>query len=173
MIPVLTNTRPFAIAAAVLLVLALAWGCDAKKGPTVRQGAPLPAATLPSTEGNPVNIPADMKGGLTVLLFWSQGCHYCEKEMPRIEPLYEKYHAGGFNFLAIHMGPGMDASRQMKADMSLTFPMAVDEKSSLGKLYGIVSVPTMFVLDGKGIVREKILGGLGAADLEKLIREGI
>jgi peroxiredoxin len=169
------SRSPALSAAIITLLLAsvLAAGCQVRKGPTVSKVAARPVISLPSTDGKSINIPGDMKGNLTVLLFWSQGCPYCKKEMPLIEPLFKKYRHRGFSFVAVHMGDGMEASRSIKRDMGLTFPIVVDEKSSLRKLYGIVSVPTMFVLDGNGIVREKVLGGLGAGDLEKMIEERI
>jgi thiol-disulfide isomerase/thioredoxin len=157
----------------VLLASALAAGCQNKNGSTVSRGSALPGISLPSTEGRVISIPGATKGDLTVILFWSQGCHYCKREMPLIEPLYRKYSDKGFSFVAIHMGPGMEAVRSMKEDMGLSFPIVIDENSSLGKLYGIVSVPTMFVLDRNGIVMEKVLGGLGAGDIEKLIKDNI
>lgn len=173
MISISRNSALYITMTVLLLASALASGCQGSKGPTVSKGSVLPGISLPATDGRQLNIPGDMKGDLTVLLFWSQGCHYCKKEMPLIEPLYRKYRERGFSFVAIHMGPGMEASREMKEEMGLSFPIAVDESSSLGKRYGIVSVPTMFVLDRNGIVLEKVLGGLGAGDLEKLIKENI
>ena len=158
---------------AITFAMALLYGCDSKKGPTLRKGSPLPSISLPDTGGNTLEIPGDIKGKLTVILFWSQGCHYCKKEMPFIEPLYAKYRTRGFSFVAVHMGPGMEAATQMKADMGLSFPLVVDEKATLRKLYGIVSVPTMFVLDENGLISEKVLGGLGVRDIEKMLEENL
>jgi len=162
-----------AIFIAIVFAIVLLYGCDRKKGPTLRKGSPLPSVSLPDTEGNTIDIPGNFRGKLTVILFWSQGCHYCKKEMPFIEPLYAKYSARGFSFVAVHMGPGMEAAKAMKTDMGLSFPLVIDEKSSLRKLYGIVTVPTMFVLDESGLLSEKILGGLGARDIEKMLEESL
>ena len=161
----------FVILLSFMVSVTLLMGCDSNKGPTLRQGSALPHVSLASTDGRTLSIPEDFRGKLTVLLFWSKGCPFCKKEMPLIEPLYQKYRDRGFTFVAVHMGPGMDAARSMQADMGLSFPQLVDEDSRLRKHYGIVSVPTMFVLDDNGILREKILGGLGAGDLEKMILE--
>ena len=162
---VFTITLAFIIAATLLI------GCDSKKGPTLKRGQALPPVSLPSTDGTDISIPDDISGKLTAIIFWSKGCPFCKKEMPRIEPLYRKYRDRGFNFVAIHMGPGMEASKDMQVNMGLSFPLLVDKDSTLRKRYGIVSVPTMFVLDGNGILTEKVLGGLGAGDLEKMILE--
>ena len=157
----------------IAIALSLLSGCQGQKGPALSKGSPLPAVSLPATDGRSLSIPGDIKGKLTVLLFWGQGCSYCRKEMPLIEPLYRKYRDRGFSFVAILIGPGMEASIDMKAEMGLSFPMAVDESGSLRKLYGIAAVPTMFVLDEQGNLRERVLGGLGARDLEKMIQEGL
>lgn len=169
--------RPLYIRAALVFVALMftipLGGCENKKAPRVRSGQVLPSVSLPDTLGNTVTIPSGLEGDrINVILFWSQGCVYCKKEMPLIQPLYQKYREKGFSFVAIHMGKGLEASREMKADMGLGFTMLVDEKASLKKLYGVMAVPTMFVLDGKGVVMEKVLGGLGAQDIEKMIQEG-
>jgi len=160
-----------AIFISILFSTVLFYGCHDKKGPTLRKGSSLPSVSLPDTGGGTIDIPGDVMGKLTVILFWSQGCPYCKKEMPFIEPLYAKYRGRGFSFVAVHLGPGMDAAAGMKADMELSFPIVVDERAILRKLYGIVSVPTMFVLEEDGLLSEKILGGLGARDIEKMLEE--
>lgn len=160
-----------------VLILSALWlmptsGCDDKKGSGLQKGSPLPPLSLPDTEGNIINIPGDLSGSTKVLLFWRDGCTYCEREMPQIEPIYQKYHEMGLDFVAIHMGPGLEASKKLRDDMNLTFPLLIDKDSRTRKLYGVAAVPTMFVLDGKGLIRERILGGLGAGDIVKLIEIG-
>ena len=162
----------FLIIAVICFASMFMIGCTSdKKGPTLKRGERVPDITFASTEGGAFSLPADTAGKLTVILFWSEGCNYCKKEMPFIQPVYEKYKDSAFEFLAVHAGPGMEASVAIKKSMGLTFPMVVDEKFRSKKAYGVRAVPSMYVLDAEGKLKERILGGLGAADIEKLITE--
>ena len=166
--------RHFLIFAVVLIFVPIFMtGCTSdKKGPTLKRGERVPDINFVSTHGGSTfSLPADTAGKLTVILFWSEGCPYCKKEMPFIQPVYEKYKDSGFEFVAVHAGPGMEAAAAMKKSMGLTFPMVVDEKFRSRKAYGVRAVPSMYVLDAEGKLKERILGGLGAADIEKLIIE--
>lgn len=160
-----------------MLILAALWlltlgGCDNKKDSALKKGSLLPPLSLPDTEGNILEIPGGLSGSTRVLLFWREGCTYCEREMPLIEPMYKRLHARGLDFVAIHLGPGFEASKKIRQEMGLSFPLVIDEDSRSRKLYGVAAVPTMFVLDGQGLIRERILGGLGVQDIEKLMELG-
>lgn len=159
-------------ALAALCALALMAGCDTgPKGPVVRIGSALPPLTFTDATGAPVSLPASVAGKVAVVLFWQKGCRYCEREMPSIEPLYRKYGAEGFVYVGVHMGDDPGAVRSMVEANGLTFPMLVDAGSAARLAYGVNAVPTMFLLDREGIVREKILGGLGGDALERLVVE--
>ena len=157
----------------ITFALVILTGCTSdKKGPTLKRGERVPDINFVSTDGGAsYSLPAETAGKLTVILFWSEGCPYCKKEMPFIQPVYEKYRDSGFEFVAVHAGPGMEASVAMKKSMGLTFPMVVDKDFRSKKAYGVRAVPSMYVLDAEGRLKERILGGLGAADIEKLIIE--
>jgi peroxiredoxin len=154
----------------VLCALALLAGCESgPKGPLVRIGSALPPLTFTDASGAPVVLPASLAGKVAVVLFWQKGCHYCEREMPSIEPLFLKYEPEGFVYVGVHMGDDPGAVRSMVEANGLTFPMLVDAGSAARLAYGVGAVPTMFLLDREGIVREKILGGLGGEALERLV----
>jgi peroxiredoxin len=145
-------------------------GCAPHKAPPVKKGMKLPALVLEDAAGVPFTIPADLKGKVVVMLFWSKGCPFCKREMPSMEPLYQKYKDRGYVFVGVHVGDGRDAVKMHTKTMGLTFPMLLDEKK-LTKLYGLVAEPSMFFLDREGVVTEKILGGLSAKNIEVILKE--
>lgn len=155
----------------IVMCLIAVLGCDTQKAPVVKIGAPLPAASLPSLDGAMVELPATMKGKVIVLLFWAEGCKYCERGMPEIEAMYERLKAQGYEFVTVQVGGGRSASEELQKKFGLTFRMLYDSKSDIIKPYGIAGVPTMFVVDRQGAVREKVLGGLEAATLQELVQK--
>ncbi|OGB20348.1 MAG: redoxin, partial [Burkholderiales bacterium RIFCSPHIGHO2_12_FULL_65_48] len=46
---------------------------------------------------------ADLRGKVTLVNFWATSCTTCVAEMPEIVATYNKYHAKGFDTLAVAM----------------------------------------------------------------------
>jgi peroxiredoxin len=166
----LIQTVRLIVSAILLAALALApSGCE-KKAPAVRIGERLPALTLRAPEGGAaVHLPDALDARITVLLFWAEGCTYCERGMPDLEALYEKYRDKGLGVVAVQIGGGEKASRELAGRAGVTFPMLHDADSRAVALYGIVGVPTTFIINSGGIVAEKVLGGVPAETIEEMV----
>ena len=46
---------------------------------------------------------ADLKGRVTLVNFWATSCVTCVAEMPKVIATYDKYHAKGFDTVAVAM----------------------------------------------------------------------
>lgn len=56
--------------------------------------------------------------------------------------------------------------------LGVGYPAALDEDSKIAKRYGVVGLPTTFLIDGQGIVRGKIVGEADAAILSASVLFG-
>jgi hypothetical protein len=55
-------------------------------------------------------------------------------------------------------------------EMGLTFPVIVDQTGDLSSVYRVTSLPTTFIVDREGVIRDRIVGGpLAEALLESKI----
>lgn len=52
-----------------------------------------------------------------------------------------------------------------------SYPALLDENSAIARSYGVVGLPTTFFIDGKGIVRAKIVGEADEATFERQVLE--
>ena len=165
----LYSLRPYAL---LLLGLCLVFlsACSEPKG-RIALNKPLPSVMLAMPGGGQVQVPAGIDGQLTAFLFWRQGCAFCKKEMPLMEPLYQRLKGKGFNFVGIHLGEASDEVSAMVRDNGLTFPMLMDAEEVFKDRYGVRYVPLIVFINSSGVVVEKILGGVGAADLERIALE--
>ena len=145
------------------------YGCS--KGPAVKIGQRAPDIRLMALDGKSVSIPGDLKGEVVVMLFWAEGCAYCEKDMPNIEAAYRDLKGQGMEFVAVQVGGSPETSARMLEDNGITFRMLHDPHSIVRKKFGIKAVPTMFFLDSQGRITEKILGGLNSSLLRELVME--
>jgi cytochrome c biogenesis protein CcmG, thiol:disulfide interchange protein DsbE len=56
----------------------------------------------------------------------------------------------------------------LKQFAGLTYPMLVDEYALVAKKFGVIGLPTTFVIDEDGIVRDKLVGEAKTEEFEKL-----
>lgn len=153
----------------LLLALSLlANGCNKRHGLQIDD--PLPAVTLPDWHGKPVNLPGDLQGKVLLIRFWSLECTFCDKEMLlELETLYQKYKARGFVPVAVNAGKADPNDPRLQRFANLTYPMLMDERGLVGRRFGVIGMPTSFVIDKEGVLKQKITGEAGLDEFEKLV----
>ena len=151
------------------LVLGLA-GCQQTTG--LRLGSELPPMTLSDVHGKTMNLPQDLKGKVALIRFWSISCPSCCKELLKtIEELYQKYKDRGFIAVTINVDPPAEGDEEFRKLQFVHYPFLVDPGWVAAKSIGIKSVPVTFILDEKGIVREKISGDAPPEFFEQLMTQ--
>ncbi len=131
-------------------------------------GDPAPIVTLTDFSGKSVLLPEAFKGKVILVRFWSLDCGFCDKEMLlALETFYQKYKVRGFVPVAINESRVEKSDERLKKFAHLTYPMLVDEYSLVAKRFGVIGMPTTFVIDEEGIVQDKITGEAGIEEYEK------
>lgn len=95
---------------------------------------------------------SDTNTKATVLTFFATWCHSCFEEMAFFQGFYNVYKDSGLNVIAVSIdGPSAQSKvRSMVAARSLEFPILLDLKDYVSKLYKIKVLPTAFLLNKKG-----------------------
>ncbi len=149
-----------------LLVAISLSGCNKRAG--LQIGDAIPEVALTDFQGKSVTLPRATKGKIALLRFWSIDCGFCDKEiLLSLEPLYQKYKDRGFIPVAINESRIDKTDQRLKKFERLSYPMLVDEYGLVAKQFGVIGLPTTFVIDGQGIVRDKITGDAGIEEFEK------
>ncbi|MFI3158091.1 MAG: TlpA disulfide reductase family protein [Methylococcaceae bacterium] len=149
-----------------LLVATMLSGCNKRAG--LQTGDTLPKVTLTDFQGKSVTLPKDIEGKVALLRFWSIDCGFCDKEkLLALEPLYQKYKDRGFVPVAINESRLDKTDQRLKMFEHLNYPMLVDEYGLVAKQFGVIGLPTTFIIDEQGIVRDKITGEAGIEEFEK------
>lgn len=150
-----------------LLVAATLYGCHKRAG--LQIGDAIPSVMLNDFHGRPISLPGNIKGKVALLRFWSIDCGFCDKEVLfSLESLYQKYKDKAFMPVAINVSRLVKTDERIKQFERLSYPMLVDEYGLAAKRFGVIGLPTTFVIDEAGIVRGKVVGETGRQDLEKL-----
>ncbi|MFB6467757.1 peroxiredoxin family protein [Cytobacillus sp. Hz8] len=125
--------------------------------PGLKVGVKAPDFELKSLNGDTVRL-SDYKGKKIILNFWATWCPPCKKEMPEIEKYYKK--AGrDVIILAVNIDPQYDVAGFAKK-WDVHFPILLDEKDEVNNNYQIMTVPTTYFIDEKGLIQSKYLTSL-------------
>ncbi|UCE51408.1 MAG: TlpA family protein disulfide reductase [Desulfobacterales bacterium] len=115
---------------------------------------------LKDLNGSEVSL-EDYRGKIILINFWATWCLPCRIEMPSMEKLYTRFKNDGFTILAIDMQEDADSVKAFKEKYKLNFPILLDSDGSVGQYYGVISIPTTYLVDREGYI---IAGALGARD---------
>ncbi len=155
------------------LVLTLAFLLTAcgggEPGVKLNVGATAPGFSGQRLDGRPAVFPADWAGKPVVIRFWADWCKFCEGEMKAIEAVVQRH--PGLLVLAVNAGQDKETVRAFVAKIGISYPALLDEKSAIARQYGVVGLPTSYFVDGKGVVRAKIVGEADEATFERQVVE--
>jgi len=135
-------------------------------------GSVSPAFHLIDLKGNQIAL-SDYSGKVVLLNFWATWCAPCRVEMPAMETLYQDLHKEGLEVLAISLDPqGIVVTRPFQEAMGLTFTILHDSDYLVGAAYGARTLPMTYLIDRKGIIRQRIFGARdwNGMDARQLIR---
>ncbi|MBI1207541.1 MAG: redoxin domain-containing protein [Azospirillum sp.] len=152
------------LSAAAVLALALLAGCDA--APTAHSGDKAPDLAVLDQDGHALKL-GDLAGKVVLVNFWLAECGPCLVEMPELDAVYRDWRARGFEIVAVNMGQDAATVQGIRRKLTLAFPLLADPLKITTTRYQVEGAPTSFLIDQRGVVREKIVGPLSKAALER------
>lgn len=124
----------------------------------VQVGDEAPNFMLRDLAGKVMSL-SQLRGRVVLLNFWATWCGPCRVEMPAMEQLYRTLPRREFEILAVSTDPqGAAVTRPFQREMGFTFPILHDSEYRVGLTYGARTIPITFMVDRRGIVRQKIFG---------------
>lgn len=111
-------------------------------------GKNAPDFTLPGIE-NTIQLSA-YKGKVIYLDFWASWCGPCKQSFPWMNSLQSKFGTDQFKVIAINVDTNADDWKQFLASVPAQFDIALDPKGIIAKQFGVVGMPTSFIIDKNG-----------------------
>ncbi|HZW02714.1 MAG TPA: TlpA disulfide reductase family protein [Anaerolineaceae bacterium] len=130
-------------------------------------GATISDFTLVDLAGETVQL-SDYRGQVVVLNFWATWCPPCIEEMPLLEQYYQD-NKDRLVVLAINYEEGRSLVEPFTADLSITFPVLLDEGGDVIRQYYVRSFPTTYFVDAEGVLRAQHIGQLSPTLIDRYL----
>lgn len=126
--------------------------------------------------GKKVDI-KDFAGKVVMIDWWATWCGPCVAELPHVKEVYKKYKDQGFEIIGISLDNpeaqgGLKALKDFVAKNDMPWPQYYQGNgwdSTFSSSWGIMSIPNVFLIDKKGILREVEVQNLEES-LKKLLK---
>ncbi|MGC8644179.1 MAG: redoxin domain-containing protein, partial [Isosphaeraceae bacterium] len=123
-----------------------------------------------SLQGETIDT-SQLRGKSVLVVFWaSWGGQTVRRELPDLVKVYEKYQAKGLAVVGVSLDNEKAELEAFVKEQQLPWPQIFEPggiESRLATEYGIISLPTMFLIDGEGKVTNR--GIRTAAEAERQI----
>lgn len=95
---------------------------------------------------------SENRGKPVLLIFGTTWCPYCRDEIPRLKDIYANYGKRGLVMLNIDIQESKKKVSRFADSYKLPYRVLLDEKADVAESYGVQGVPTMFLIDKKGMI---------------------
>jgi peroxiredoxin len=117
-------------------------------------------------QGQPLAA-SQFKGKVLLVVFWASYAQPFTDDLKTISEVYAKHQKAGFEILGVNMDTDLPSVAAYLKQNGITWQSLREAPKSEGQQpgdfsYGIVSVPTMFIVNKEGLVE----GGITASNLE-------
>lgn len=128
---------------------------------------PAPAWKLKDVDGKVVSS-TDFKGKVVVIDFWATWCPPCREEIPGYIALQKKYGKDGLVIIGVSLDQkGPAVVKPFMAKMGINYPIVMADEETAGLFGGVEAIPTTFIIDRAGIIRDRKMGAEPTETFEK------
>ena len=126
-----------------------------------------------AVDGREVDV-NKMPGKVVLIDFWATWCGPCVAEIPNVKKAYDKLHGKGFEIVGISFDSDKDKLKEFVQEKDMPWPQYFDGAgwgNKFGKQFGINGIPTMWLVDKKGVLREMHARDRLEGKVEELLAE--
>lgn len=158
--------RPRAFSLIILaLSLIAAGGCS--KEEVGRIGQSPQDFTLEELHGRRRVSLSDYRGKNVFIFFWTEGCVFCQtNNIVIVNDIFLKGKMTGLEVFSINIAEPRGDVAEFVQQKGLIFPTLMDKDASVTRrIFGVYVVPTLFIIDTNGVIKDKAYGYLSEKGL--------
>jgi cytochrome c biogenesis protein CcmG/thiol:disulfide interchange protein DsbE len=153
----------------LIIVVLLLLAVSSAEARAPRIGEAVASFSLPDLSGRKIDT-AQFKGRTTVIYFWNNLCG-CTEQLLALKNFVAAQKGRSLAFVTVNEGQGDKIAASVITTNKLPYEALLDNDLVVGKKeFGIKVLPTVFILDKQGVLREKLIGIVDNRKLENLIQ---
>jgi thiol-disulfide isomerase/thioredoxin len=112
-----------------------------------------------------------LRGKVVLIDCWASWCGPCQRDMPEVKKVYEKWHDKGLEVIGLSLDKDLEAAAAAAKKHEMSWPLVVvppgeEARELWTQAARIESIPRLLVVDRKGVLRADLSS---AQDLEKAV----
>ena len=137
------------------------------------KGQQLPEFKMTSQDGKLIAI-SELYDKPILVVEWASWCPHCQKQLPIVQQMYEKY-GDQIHFVLLNMNePGKETKEtadQYIKEKGYTFPYYYDEDQSAADLLQVQTIPSMYLVTKQQQVKNVLVNHTTAENFSKELQE--
>jgi peroxiredoxin len=142
----------------------------------LKLGQLAPDFSIQDLAGQTVTLSSFRNQKVVLMDFWATWCGPCRMSMPGLQELQDKFKDQGLEILSLNQGESADQVGHFIEQKKYSFHVLLDQGGAVGDNYGVSGIPTLVLVDKKGVVQWLRVGYSENEDdlrgkVEQLIKE--
>ncbi len=109
-------------------------------------------------DGNKMLTLAEHQNKVIYVDFWASWCPPCRRSFPSLNRLHNELKDQGFEVIAINLDETKSDAVEFLQHNPVNFSVAYDGEGKCPNAFQVMAMPSSYIIDKKGIVREVHLG---------------
>ncbi|MEK6335695.1 MAG: cytochrome c biogenesis protein/redoxin [Acidobacteriota bacterium] len=141
------------------------------KPPVVTSGKDFPSAPdvqFTRLDGTALRL-KEMRGRVVVLNFWATWCIPCRAEIPSLSAMQKDFDSRGLTVIGVSYDDTVDLIQQFQKDIPQSYQIVLGGRE-VGAELPASPLPTTYIIDREGRIRDKMIGERSRAVFEAAIK---
>ncbi len=98
------------------------------------------------------------EGKVVIVDFWASWCVPCRRSFPWLNSMYDRYGEDGLVIIGVNLDQERSAADEFLHEFPPEFSIHYDVSKELAKSYGVVAMPTSYLVGRDGAIRKTHYG---------------
>ncbi len=130
---------------------------------------PTPNVEFKSLDNNAFRLDS-LRGRVVLLNFWATWCIPCRTEIPELNAMQRDLGPKGLTIIGPSWDDTVEGIKEFQKEIPQEYTVLTGGEAVQDKFGGIPSLPTTYVIDRDGNIREKIIGARDREGFESVVR---
>ena len=148
--------------------LKLREGSPLPKTVTVAQAQPAPDVQFTKLDGSALKL-SDLRGRVVLLNFWATWCIPCRSEIPTLSAMQKDFEGRGLSIIGVSYDDTADLVHQFQRELPQSYQVVLGGRE-VGSQLPASPLPTTYIIDREGRIREKLIGERSRQSFESSIK---